>query len=97
MYLVASAFGATLIPLIIFIIGILVAKKSSVAAWILFAVGAVLELLSLLGNGKTIAMASGRVGYDMLSQMKTQYALTWVFFVVFAVIAAVMISKRAKK
>lgn len=93
--LLSNVLGYNLIPLVFFIIGILLAKKSSVGAWILFGVGAGLGLLALIGSGNTIAMASGRVDYDLLNLMKLQYGLTWGVFVLFVIIAVVNIRKRS--
>ena len=96
-YRVFSALGANLIPLVIFIIAVLAAKKSSAAAWVLFAIGAGLEFLSLIGNGTKLSRASGMVNPALLSGAKSQYALNWIFFLVFAVGAAVLIARRTKE
>ena len=48
--IISSAIGYNLIPLVFFVIAILVAKKSSTAAWILFAIGAAVGAIALFGS-----------------------------------------------
>ena len=94
--LLSNVLGYNLIPLILFLIGIRLAKKTSAGAWVLFGIGAGLGLLAQIGAGNTIAMASGQVPYDLLNQMKLQYVLTWFVFILFVIIAIVNIRKRTR-
>ncbi len=93
--LISNVLGYNLIPLAFFIIGILLAKKSSVGAWVLFGIGTALGLLALFGSGNTVAMADGRVPNDVFNLLRLQYGLTWGVFVLFVIISVVNIRKRS--
>lgn len=73
--------------LILFMVGaILLAKKK--IGWVLYAVGAVLQLLSQIGNQKRANL----LGVDDMNM-----PLMWVIYVALLVITAIIVAKRYKK
>ena len=90
-YTFGKLIGFLLIPFVIYLVAVLLAKKYKVAAWILFAVGTVLSVLSLLGQQKSINMW-GSV-FPELQSLQTSKIL---LFVVLAVVALVLIAVRAQ-
>ncbi len=94
MYQLSYALGANLIPIAIFVVAILVAKKSSAAAWILFAIGAILDVLSLVGNARRIAVMNTYFGVQASSAFSSQVALSAGVFLVCAVVTIILICKR---
>lgn len=98
-YLVSSTLGAALIPLVIFLAAVFtaakVSKKYRTAAWGVFALGVVLELLSLIGNGRVVAAAASRVNATDFFFIRGRYALLVVEYLVITVLGATQIRKRA--
>lgn len=94
MYQLSSALGANLIPIAIFVVAILLAKKSAAAAWILFAIGAILDILSLVGNARQIAVMNSYFGAQASSAFSSQVALNAGVFLICAVVTIILICKR---
>ena len=96
-YIVISALSFCFIAIISYIIAVLCAKKLPWLAWLIYAIGTGLTLLSLIGNGREISMLD-RYGFGYTSGMsviKNQYAMCWVFFLLFAFIALALIIHRS--
>ena len=72
-----------LIMIIFMVIAIITAKGKT--AWVWYVIGAIFQLLSLLGNQKMAVIR----GNDMV--------LYWIFYVVLLVITAIFIDKRRNK
>ena len=95
--LAGYALGANIISLILFTIAVLTAKKSSVAAWVLFAVGAGWGGLTLFANGQNMRTYPSLLGPAGYQTWLTQYIFACVVFLVLAAVTVRMIRKRTKK
>ena len=83
LYDLMSCIGYFLIMIIFMIIAIVTAKSKG--AWIWYAIGVVLQLLSLSGNQKTAVMNG------------TDTTMHWVIYFALLIITAILIVKRYNK
>lgn len=91
MYNIGFILGFILIPALFFVIAILIAKKKAWISWILFAVGCLLMIMSMLGRGKELQYANTAVQ----GAAQSQNTLIWIIFAVLAVISIILILKRS--
>ena len=96
-YMIGRVLGGLLIPVVIYLIAILVAKPSKVAGWIIFAVGAGLSALSLLGESRSLTNMSTMYSSDLTSSLETAFMIKLFGIVVLTAAAAFAISRRARK
>lgn len=82
LYAITNYIGYFLILLVFLIVAIILAKKT--AAWIVYGIGAFVQLLSLYGN------------YQSYSSMGFEEAMTpyWIVYIVLLVVAAITIVMR---
>ena len=83
LYDLMSCFGYFLIMIIFMVIAIVTAKGKG--AWIWYAIGAILQLLSLSGNQKVATMNG------------TDTTMHWVVYFALLIITAILIVKRYNK
>ncbi len=83
LYDLISCIGYFLIMIIFMIIAIVTAKGKG--AWIWYAIGAILQLLSLAGNQKVAAMNG------------TDITMHWIIYFALLIITAILIVKRYNK
>ena len=99
-YMLGTAIGQNLIPALFFLIAILLVRKTNTAATVLYIIGALLGIMSLLGNAKRIqAIANSTAGYmnsNLLEIMKRQQGTAWLVFAVFALTALAIIISRSE-
>lgn len=91
MYNIGFILGYIMIPAIFFVIAILVAKKKAWLSWLLFVVGCLLQIVSMLGRGKELQYASAAVQ----DAVQSQNTLIWIVFAVLALISIILILKRS--
>lgn len=84
-YSVSSLFGYFLIMIILLALAIILAKGK--LGWILYAVGAVLQLVSLIGRQKTFAMFG----------MGHMLAAYWIVYFILLAVGAIAIYIRSTK
>ncbi len=91
-YSVSYVIGANLIfPFALYLVALLLAKKSSAAAWTLFVIGGGAKLLSLIGNIRRYRMMASIFGISGYSSLD---AGDWIVFVLLSVIFFRLISKK---
>ena len=83
LYDLMKVIGYFLIMIIFMVIAIITAKGKTV--WIWYVIGAILQLLSLLGNQKNSVMRD------------TDITIYWIIYVALLVITAILINKRRDK
>lgn len=95
-YSIGAILGGLLIPIVIYLVAILLAKRVSSLAWILYIGGTILTIISLVGEGKQIANVAYYFG-SAAEALQSQHTTKIVLFVVLAIGALMIILARAKK
>ena len=96
-YSAGVVLGSLLIPLVLYVIAILVAKKTAALAWVLYGAGTILTVLSLAGESKTIRLVSTYYGSSAADAIRSQHITKLTIFVVLALAALMLIIARSKK
>lgn len=86
-YIIGQFFGYFFVMLVFMILGIIFAKRP-VLGWILYIIGGVLQLISLIGNARRLAY------YGLGASNMGSY---WVVYIVIMVICGVVIMTRHSK
>ena len=96
-YMIGNILGWLAIPAAIFLIAVLMAKPSKTAGWVIYAGGAILSCISLIGDSRRVSNSSAFFGESVASTYQSAFMFKLFGVVVLAAVAAYGVSKRGNK